>query len=49
MHQGFQTTPTRKCTIQTYKYNCSKIAYIMVMHKIGACFQVLVLLECPQQ
>jgi hypothetical protein len=42
MHIGFQTIPTLKCTSQVYKHNSSKITYIMVMHKTGACLQMLV-------
>jgi hypothetical protein len=47
MHKGFQTNHTLKCTIQTYNHKCSKIAYIMVMHKTEACHEVLVLWGDP--
>jgi hypothetical protein len=39
MQLGFQTIPTPKCTINPTIIKCSKIAYIMVMHKLGLAFQ----------
>jgi hypothetical protein len=41
MQLGFQATPILKCTVQPTIIKCSKIAYITVMHKTGACLQKL--------
>ena len=41
MQLGFQTTHTLKAQYKPTNIKCSKIAYITVMHKTGACLQKL--------
>jgi hypothetical protein len=41
MQLGFQSTPTLSAQYKPTNIKCSKIAYITVMHKIGACLPKL--------